>query len=53
MNHITNRVAIRVAHPSNLKFPVYGSMWGRGGQEGEGGAFFSSKGTSPCDFHSG
>lgn len=33
---VTKRVAIRVAYPSNLKFPVYGSMRGRGGLEGEG-----------------
>lgn len=32
VNQVIKRVAIRVAHPSNLKFPVSGSTWGRGGQ---------------------
>lgn len=34
MNQVIKRVAIRVAHPSNLKFPVSGSAWRPG--EGKG-----------------
>lgn len=34
VNRVIKRVAIRVAHPSNLKFPVSGSMWRPG--EGKG-----------------
>lgn len=34
MNQVIKRVAIRVAHPSNLKFPVSGSVWRPG--EGKG-----------------